>query len=365
MKIKLIGLIIIVLTFCMLTSCEKDLMPTKPIANFDFNPAEKIRISDTLLFLNKSINSDIFYWDFGDENYSREREPKHIFKNKNAYNVKLYAYRSTVTNEIVTLETDSMCKIVDVCIEAPKALFIYNRTSVFTVSFTNTSLPMSNCMWDFGDGITSTEKDPTHSYKAYGTYKVKLIAMNDGVVDSISKPIDVLDIVSLNSKFITDGYFEKTVVDVDLDGIADFRFLKSSYMSNSYSSRFATIETLTNFEIYTDTTSSTEIKIAGRIREIYTKVRIIPKIFVFGNQIQNSLMTTNGFITLFEIYSHHGNDGESTYNEAWNKDEIRYICFRKVEGDKTKIGWIKLNLYQGRLFSFKIPIETESLLIDN
>ena len=33
-------------------------------------------------------------------------------------------------------------------------------------------------LWDFGDGNTSTEKDPTHSYATSGTYTVKLMATN-------------------------------------------------------------------------------------------------------------------------------------------------------------------------------------------
>lgn len=43
-----------------------------------------------------------------------------------------------------------------------------------TVSFTNTSVNASTYEWDFGDGITSTEKNPTHTYQTAGTYTVIL-----------------------------------------------------------------------------------------------------------------------------------------------------------------------------------------------
>jgi PKD repeat protein len=33
-------------------------------------------------------------------------------------------------------------------------------------------------LWDFGDGGTSTEKDPVHQYTAVGKYTVKLTATN-------------------------------------------------------------------------------------------------------------------------------------------------------------------------------------------
>ena len=33
-------------------------------------------------------------------------------------------------------------------------------------------------LWDFGDGATSTQKDPVHTYTAAGTYTVKLTVTN-------------------------------------------------------------------------------------------------------------------------------------------------------------------------------------------
>ena len=45
-------------------------------------------------------------------------------------------------------------------------------------TFTNTSFNASSFMWDFGDGNTSTEKSPTHTYASTGTYNVVLTATN-------------------------------------------------------------------------------------------------------------------------------------------------------------------------------------------
>ena len=46
----------------------------------------------------------------------------------------------------------------------------------FTVSFNNTSTNGSTFQWNFGDGNTSTQINPTHTYNANGTYNVTLIA---------------------------------------------------------------------------------------------------------------------------------------------------------------------------------------------
>jgi hypothetical protein len=47
-----------------------------------------------------------------------------------------------------------------------------------TVTFTNLSpAQFTNFTWDFGDGITSTEKSPGHTYTMAGSFPVTLTAM--------------------------------------------------------------------------------------------------------------------------------------------------------------------------------------------
>ncbi|MEO9869159.1 PKD domain-containing protein [Ekhidna sp.] len=45
-------------------------------------------------------------------------------------------------------------------------------------TFTNTSINGASFVWDFGDGNTSTEKSPTHTYATTGMYNVVLTATN-------------------------------------------------------------------------------------------------------------------------------------------------------------------------------------------
>ncbi|OFX23501.1 MAG: hypothetical protein A2033_16110 [Bacteroidetes bacterium GWA2_31_9] len=51
------------------------------------------------------------------------------------------------------------------------------------VAFTNNSINGTTFLWNFGDGNTSSEMNPTHSYSAYGNFNVQLIA--DGGVCGI------------------------------------------------------------------------------------------------------------------------------------------------------------------------------------
>lgn len=46
--------------------------------------------------------------------------------------------------------------------------------------------------WDFGDGTTSTQKEPRHAYESAGTYTVSLIVKNEtGVLKSGSRTVEV------------------------------------------------------------------------------------------------------------------------------------------------------------------------------
>lgn len=58
----------------------------------------------------------------------------------------------------------------------------------FTVQFVNNSTNASSFYWDFGDGSTSTQSNPQHTYTVYGIYNVKLVASGGACgTDSIIK----------------------------------------------------------------------------------------------------------------------------------------------------------------------------------
>jgi PKD repeat protein len=64
------------------------------------------------------------------------------------------------------------------------------------VTFTDASLspsdPITSYAWTFGDGNTSTDENPVHTYAAGGTYTVQLIITNsNGATDSHSSDINV------------------------------------------------------------------------------------------------------------------------------------------------------------------------------
>lgn len=63
----------------------------------------------------------------------------------------------------------------------------------YTAVFDNTSLGGLEFNWDFGDGSTSTNTNPTHVYPALGTYVVKLVVLDSTTcnkIDSVSFTIN-------------------------------------------------------------------------------------------------------------------------------------------------------------------------------
>lgn len=68
------------------------------------------------------------------------------------------------------------------CMKSPMACCEVPATGTIGQSmiFNSTcSMNASKYEWNFGDGTTSTEANPMHTYTAAGTYTVKLMAMNN------------------------------------------------------------------------------------------------------------------------------------------------------------------------------------------
>jgi PKD repeat protein len=77
----------------------------------------------------------------------------------------------------------------------PVAQFEYSiDTANIEVTFTNNSENATEYQWEFGDGNTSTEEAPTHTYAEYGSYDVTLTVTNeDGATDNETSTISVTE----------------------------------------------------------------------------------------------------------------------------------------------------------------------------
>ena len=72
--------------------------------------------------------------------------------------------------------------------------FTIDQTNFLQVTFSNFSQNATSYDWDFGDGNSSAEKDPVHTYAAGGVYTVVLTAFNDaGTSAQRSETITITD----------------------------------------------------------------------------------------------------------------------------------------------------------------------------
>ncbi|WP_440950216.1 PKD domain-containing protein [Methanosphaerula subterraneus] len=124
-------------------------------------------------FLDQSIGSPTAWtWDFGDGSTSTEQNPTHTYNQTGAYNVALTASSGWGSDTAIQYR----CIIVNT---VPAANFTANATSgstPFSVQFTDQSSDASGYEWQFGDGATSTEQNPVHTYTIPGAYTVTLVA---------------------------------------------------------------------------------------------------------------------------------------------------------------------------------------------
>jgi PKD repeat protein len=80
----------------------------------------------------------------------------------------------------------------------PTARFTYavDEDSGLMVTFTNASLNADTYSWGFGDGESSTETSPSHTYAADGTYDVTLTATNSGGSDAVTESLELTGILT-------------------------------------------------------------------------------------------------------------------------------------------------------------------------
>ncbi|MGB1397517.1 MAG: PKD domain-containing protein, partial [Planctomycetota bacterium] len=115
---------------------------------------------------------DSWLWDFGDGNGSTEANPIHTYTAEGIYTVTL-----TVTGP--SGEDTTFCQdCITVTTPAPVAAFDLDPDSGtydLTINFTDLSSgPIDSWLWDFGDGNTSTDQNPTHLYTEEGLYSITL-----------------------------------------------------------------------------------------------------------------------------------------------------------------------------------------------
>jgi len=150
-----------------------------------------------------------YSWHFGDGETSDEENPTHVFLSADTFYVSL-TVSTTNGTDISEYTTITVIEPIQ-----PIATFIAEPDSGYApleVVFTNTSNlgtgELSHYLWRFGDGIISTEANPTHVYEESGEFEARLKIATTHGSDSSFVIIYVLGTVGIEDNLaIPEDYF--------------------------------------------------------------------------------------------------------------------------------------------------------------
>lgn len=147
-----------------------------PVANFTANPTSGT-VPLNVQFTNQSTGSiSANVWSFGDGGSSREQSPSHTYTRTGTFSATLRVSGLGGTR--------TKTQAIQVRAGMPEAEFTASTTlgiGPLTVQFTNNSTGViSSYKWDFGDGSTSTAKNPNHRFTKTGTFNVILTVTGPG-----------------------------------------------------------------------------------------------------------------------------------------------------------------------------------------
>lgn len=143
------------------------IIPHPPVAKFA--PVDPGCMPLSVTFVNASEFADSYLWDFGDGNISTVKSPSYTYYHPGKYTIKLSVSGKGGTD--ATADSTEVYILPNSFFDlAPRYVFVNDEP----VQFFNQAENADIIEWDFGDGNTSVEQNPTHTYKTAGTYDVTL-----------------------------------------------------------------------------------------------------------------------------------------------------------------------------------------------
>jgi PKD repeat protein len=196
-------------------STSKVFIPTTLSSNFE--------ISDTVgcaplsvSFTNKAEHFVHSYWSFGDGDTSSVVSPNHIYTNNGVYTVQLI---TVSLNGCVDTSTYQNAIRVS-SIQANYTTTFSSSCAPMMVNFVDQSNHAISWKWRFGDGMTSTARNPLKIYNNSGGFDVSLsVTNNEGCRDTLTLKNDI---------FVPGPITNFSVSDSVVCGISPVQFTDSS-----------------------------------------------------------------------------------------------------------------------------------------
>ena len=170
------------------TGCTDTFTNPNPIiigtVNADFMVPPNTCVGTALSIINTSAPTPVSAaWSFGDGTTSTVLNPVKTYTTAGTYNITLVSdFGGCQVTQVHPITV--FAKPLTVFVGAPRTAC----SAPLTVNFTNNTLGTVTSEWLFGDGGTSTNANPLHTYLATGNYTVTLITTNaNGCSDTLIK----------------------------------------------------------------------------------------------------------------------------------------------------------------------------------
>jgi len=162
-------IVVLVISLLIFSGCKNE-----PDAAFNVSKTVAF-VNDTIFFTNQSTGADHFYWNFNDSSSSNENSPCHVYKTAGEYVVTLIAFNKKGN------KSESYSQIVSVG-NSPGCVFTFSpqfpKPGEEVIFLANSTENTTSWFWEFGDGTTSVEKNPHHTFNNENEYLVSLTVKN-------------------------------------------------------------------------------------------------------------------------------------------------------------------------------------------
>ena len=159
----------------------------QPNVEFYATPTHQMYPSSTVDFTNMTNEGYWdYHWDLGDGSVSSLEDPSaHTYETWGEYQIWLSASTPFCS--------DSVEHSIRVLPSTPIPAFdsLVGGCEPHTVQFSNHSIYGESYLWEFGDGSSSTEFEPVHTYERYGLYNVKLTVTGQGGKEYTYRQVEV------------------------------------------------------------------------------------------------------------------------------------------------------------------------------
>ena len=151
-----------------------------PVISFTFN------VNCNVVVFNNSSGINSYKWYFGDGDSSTTTSPSHLYLNSGNYQVNLLVRNnygcSTSASQAITINSIRQ-----------SSMTVNNGACDSVFHFTNVSTNPVSSQWRFGDGDSSSNLNPYHTYKRTGNVRVQLITTSqNGCIDTLNQTISVV-----------------------------------------------------------------------------------------------------------------------------------------------------------------------------